>query len=295
MRKLLVDVTPLLKALELTTKSELGGELIGSYKSRFRGRGVEFEQYADYTSGDDATLIDWKASIRTNKVLVKEYSEERNLRIFFLVDVSNSMVYTSGKKLKAEFVGELVISLAFMMIKNSDRIGFAMFSDKINESSPISGGLIAYYNLIDSLVSTENYGGGYDLAQALDFTFSSVKPKSIVIIISDFIGLKDNKWQEFIEVNSRKFDIITFMVRDPADAVLPKSKRGVVLKDPFSNKKVHIEGDKVREQYAQFVKNQEKQIKDFFMDKDVSFLRLNTRESFVEPVINFFHGRRKAR
>ena len=293
MRKLLIDVTPLIKALELTSKTILGGELIGSYKSRFKGRGIEFQDYMEYISGDDASLIDWKASVRSNKILVREYTEERSIRIFFLIDVSNSMIYTTGRKLKSEFVGELITSLAFIMVKSADQIGFALFNDKIVTKAPILGGLVQYYKLIDTLINAENYGGGYDLNQALNFAFSYVRPKSMIIIISDFIGLKSLDWQESIRANAKRFDILTFMIRDPADTTLPKSKRGIVLKDPFSNKKVRIYGERVRQRYEAYVKQQEKKIEEFFVNAGADFLRLDTSKSFVEPVIKFFRGRKE--
>lgn len=294
MRRLLIDVTPVIKALELTTKSALGGELLGSYKSRFKGRGLEFEGYKDYTTSDDAQRIDWKASSRANKLLVKEYTEERNLNIFFLIDVSNSMVYTTGRKLKAEYVGELISSLSFLMIKNRDHVGFAMFTDKIVKQQAPKGGTLQYYEIIDSLLNPQNYGGDKDLRKALEFAFEYMKPKSMLILITDFIGLKPD-WQELLKNNARRFDIITFMIRDPADLVLPKSQREVLLKDPFSNRRVSLRGEKVRERYAEYVKQQEKNIADFFTGLGISFLRLDTSKPFVEDVISLFKERKAGR
>lgn len=292
MRKLLINVAPVIKALELTTKSAIGGELLGSYKSRFRGRGIEFEEYGEYTPGEDASFIDWRASIRAHKLLIKEYLEERSLRIYFLVDVSNSMVFTTGRKLKAEYVGELVISLAFLMIKNSDQIGYALFNDHIVVESSPQVGMTQYYRLIENLLNAQNYGGGYDFSKALEFTFNILKPKSMLIIISDFIGLSPG-WQDTLRKGMEKFDIMTFMVRDPADSILPKIKRGVVLKDPFSDKKIRIYGKEVREKYEQYVKQQEKDIAHFFEGLGISFLRLDTSELFAGPVIRFFNERKK--
>lgn len=291
MRRLLIDVTPVIEALELTTKSLLGGQLIGSYKSRFKGKGIEFDGYSEYNPNEDADMIDWRASTRANKLLTREYSEERNLNILFLVDVSNSMIYTTGKKLKAEYAGELVISLSFLMLRTSDQVGFALFSDKIIKEHAPQAGLTEYYRIIDTLLDSQNYGGGYDLDKGLEFAFTYMKPGSMIILVTDFIGLKPN-WQERLRVNSRRFDIITFMIRDPADSIMPKSTRGVILKDPFSNKRIHIHGEKAREKYSEYVKQQEKSIEEFFTRLGISFLRLDTSKSFVEPVIKFFKARK---
>lgn len=292
MRRLLINVTPVIKAFEITTRSALGGKLLGSYKSRFRGRGIEFDGYTDYNQDDDAKMIDWKASTRSNKLLVKEYIEERNLDILFLIDVSNSMVFTTGKRLKAEYVGELVISLAFIMVKNADQIGFVLFSNKIIKESPPRRGLTQYYNLIDTLLDSKNYGGGCDIDQAFKFALTYIKPRSMIILITDFLGLKGPEWQETLKVNAERFDIITFMIRDPADSILPKTKRGVMLKDPFSDKRMYIHGERVRERYAEYVKQQEKSLEDFFSKLGISFLKLDASKSFTEPIITFFNRRK---
>ncbi len=295
MRKLLINVKPAIKALEISN-STLGGYLIGSYKSRFRGKGVEFEEYKEYTSGDDSSLIDWKASVKANKILIKEYSEERNLKVFFLLDVSNSMVFTTTRKLKAEFSSELIISLAFLMIKNSDQVGFAMFSDKIIQKSPPRGGLAQYYRLINCLINPDNYGGDFKFSDALNFTFKYVPEKTIVIIISDFIGIeRDSKWQDLIKNNSTRFEIIPIMVRDPVDSELPKSKSSVILKDPFSDRKIKIQGNKIREKYKHFVKMQEENLRKFFSKVGISLLRLDANKPFVQPVIKYFNQRRRKR
>ncbi|MCG2718215.1 MAG: DUF58 domain-containing protein [Nanoarchaeota archaeon] len=291
MKKLLIDVTPVIQAFELTTKSALGGKLLGSYKSRFRGKGVEFEDYTEYSPGDDSNAIDWRASVRSNKVLIKEYTEERSINIFFLIDVSSSMVYTTGKKLKAEYAGELIISLAFLMIKNSDNVGIALFNDKIIKRYAPQRGLTQYYKIINTLLNSQNYGGGCDFSNALKFSFGFVRPKSLIIIVSDFIGMGSN-WQDILKINAERFDIIIFMVRDPADSVLPKTKREVILKDPFSNKTIRLSGKKVGEKYEKYVKQQEEDIKKFFTNLGISFLKLDTGESFAEPVIRFFNERK---
>lgn len=286
-----MDVTPVIKTLELTTKSALGGELIGSYRSRFKGRGLEFEGYEEYTPNDDSKRIDWKASIRSNKLLIKEYVEERNLNILFLIDVSNTMVYTTGKKLKLEYAGELISSLAFLMLKNADHVGFAMFNDEIIKKQPPKGGNLQYYELINTLLDPQNYGGGYDLEKALRFAFDYLKPKSMLILITDFIGLKPG-WQDVFKNNARRFDIITFMIRDPVDLILPRTKREVMLRDPFSDKIIHLYGRDIREKYTECVKQQERDIANFFTELGISFLRLDTSKPFVEDVISFFKERK---
>ena len=101
------------------------------YKSVFRGRGLEFESYRLHGDDDDVSLIDWKASLRANEMLAKQYVEERRLNVYFLVDVSNSMLFGSSDKLKAEFTAEFVASLSHLVVGSGDNIGLVMFSDEV--------------------------------------------------------------------------------------------------------------------------------------------------------------------
>ena len=114
----------------------------------------------------------------------------------------------------------------------------------------------------------------------------------MLVIVSDFIGLKSG-WQDILKVNAQRFDIMAFMIRDPADTILPKAKKGVTLKDPFSDKKIRLQGEKIKEQYEKYVKQHEKSIADFFTGLGANFLRLDTSKSFVGPVIRLFNERKK--
>ena len=101
------------------------------YNVMFQGRGLEFDSYRDFSSGDDASLIDWRATLRSNNLLAKKYIEERNLNIYFLLDVSNSMLFGSGNKLKAEFAAEFVAAVSHLIAGSGDNVGLVMFNEKI--------------------------------------------------------------------------------------------------------------------------------------------------------------------
>ena len=111
-KSLNIDLLPVLRKIPFVKKGLLTSTTVGAYKSVFKGRGLEFAGYRPYSTTDDASLIDWKATARTGDVLVREYIEERNLNIIFLFDVSDSMLFGSTDKLKAEYAAELVASLS---------------------------------------------------------------------------------------------------------------------------------------------------------------------------------------
>lgn len=291
-KKLKLGFSEGIKRLKISTSRLVNTGMVGNYRSGFKGHGLEFEDYRPYTSFDDASLIDWKASVRSHSLLIKEFVEERNLNVFFLVDVSSSMVYGSIDKLKIEYAAELVAALSYTILQAGDSIGFAFFNDKVVIHEPFARGMKQYYKLMKALVDTNNYSGNYDAVQALKFILGSLKEFSIVVIISDFIGLNDD-WKYYLKMMGKKFDLIGIMVHDPADEILPDFKGYVVFADPFSSKQIIADSREIGEKYAKYVELREKEIKDAFMQSNSDFIKLRTDKPFVKPLTDLFIRRMK--
>lgn len=291
-KELKIDLSVGLKRLRILTNRLVNSKIVGNYRSVFKGSGLEFLDYRHYSPDDDASMIDWKASVRSNDLLVKEFVEERNLNVFFLVDVSSSMVYSSIDKLKIEYAAELVATLSYTILHAGDSIGFALFNDKIIRHEQPKRGFSQYYQLTKTLVDPRYYGGGYDLCEALKLTMTFLKEFSIVIIVSDFIGLK-NDWKRHLKLMGKKFDLIGIMVSDSADRVLPHYNGQVVLGDIFSKKQVVVNVDNIREDYARYVEAYEKEISEAFIKSGADFVRLTTDKPFIELITNLFIKRAK--
>jgi|ETNmetMinimDraft_2_1059921.scaffolds.fasta_scaffold39954_2 uncharacterized protein (DUF58 family) len=285
-----LDLSGGIKRLKILTNQIVNTRFIGNYKSVFRGRGLEFKDYRPYTPNDDAAIIDWKASVKSKKLLVKQFEEERNLNIFFIIDASSSMVYGSIDKLKMEYAGEIAAALSFSVLNAGDGIGFIMFSDEIVKSMPPTTGPVQYQNLVKALVNPNNYGGKYNLNNALKFVLSFLKEDSIVILLSDFIGLK-NDWETYIKMLSRKFDLIGIMVRDPRDKILPHYSGQAILEDPYSDRQVLVRPELIEENYRKYVIKQEQTVKNAFLGANADFVNLTTDKSFVESITNLFMKR----
>jgi uncharacterized protein (DUF58 family) len=191
-----------------------------------------------------------------------------------------------------EYVGEIAAALSFVILNAGDSVGFALFTDEIVKKMPPSQGLIQYHNLTRALVTPRYYGGKYDLNEALKFILAFLKEASIVIIISDFIGLKSG-WEKYIKMVSKKFDLISIMVKDPRDKTLPDYNGQVILEDPFSNKQILVRPDVVGEAYRNYVTKQEQMIKNTLLNAGADFIELTTNESFVKPITNLFIKRTK--
>src|SRR3989339_542148 len=217
--KLKVDLGIGLKGLEIFTKGMVNTNFLGNYKSVFKGKGLEFADYRPYMPDDDASLIDWKASVRANQFLIREFIEERNLNVFFLIDVSNSMILSSIPKLKCEYAAELVSCLSYAMLTAGDNIGYALFNDSIVKEMPPTGGLKQFYTFLDILTDPKMYSGNYDIKKAIKFLIERIKERTLVFIISDFIGAQQG-WEKDLEIAANKFDLIGIMVRDPIDKAI---------------------------------------------------------------------------
>jgi len=294
MEELNLNLKPLIKRLEIHTKKGFTSVLTGSYKSTFKGKGLDFEGYRDYDTGDDSSLIDWKASLRSQELLIKVLTEERNVDVIFLVDVSSSMSFASVEKLKNEYAAELVASLSFAAIRAGDSVGLVMFTDKIVKYLPPLMGNKQYFMIIKSLSNPKLYDGKFDFIRITKDLMNSAKRGAIVIIVSDFIGL-GNDWEKYLRSASEKFEVVGIMVRDPRDYEMPADIGQIVISDPYSDKEVLIDTAAVKEEYESTVKKQVEHIRETFINSKSDFLELRTDKPFLHEIINFFLMRTKKR
>lgn len=291
-KKLRIDVVSLLQKIEIILKILVDTQIVSRYRSVFKGRGLEFEDYRAYTTQDDASRIDWKASTRANQLLVKLFREERELDVYILLDASSSMIFGSTEKLKLEHAAEVAAAFAYTVIEAGDKAGLVMFNDKISKIVPASVGKKHFQILLSSLVNPNFYGGGYNLQKAMNFIMRISKKRGLVIIISDFIGLEKG-WEKALKLSTVKFDVIGIMVRDPRDQVMPKEDVGqFVIQDAYSESSLLIDPKKIAEGYAKYAKREEEVLKRVFLNCNADLVTISTDESFIKPLIEYFIMRR---
>ncbi len=256
------------------------------YKILFRSSGLEFAGLREYSPGeDDASKIDWKSSLKSQKIYVKQYEEEKNLDIFILFDSSSSMLFGTQEKLKSEYASLIAATISFASIEVGDNIGFAMFNDKIiNFLEPLQD-ISQYYHILNLLVDKKNYGGACNIGEALSTVLNNVSEKTVIFIISDFIGIKEI--EDKIKMCAGKFDkVFGIMVRDPRDESLPPDLGYVSFRDPFSDKTMIVNTDKIRDKFEKEAKQQVTNLEKIFVESGASFIKVRTDESFAEPIIN---------
>ncbi|HUC86006.1 MAG TPA: DUF58 domain-containing protein, partial [Candidatus Acidoferrales bacterium] len=172
--------------IEIRTKRLVNDSLAGEYHSVFKGRGMNFDEVREYVSGDEVRTIDWNVTARAGRLFIKKFVEERELTLMLLVDVSASGDFGSGAQSKREMAAELASVLAFSAVRNSDKVGLALFTDQIELYVPPRKGRRHVLRLVREILGFEPRHRGTDLTQALDFANHVLSRRAIVFLISDF-------------------------------------------------------------------------------------------------------------
>ncbi len=261
------------------------------YKNVFRGKGLEFDSYRTFQPDDDASLIDWKASLRSNKILAKKYVEERELNVYFLVDVSSSMLFGSEDKLKAEYAAEFIVSLSHLILSAGDRIGLVMFNDDIVKFLPSTSIKSQFAMFTKYLKDSSLYGGYFDIKKAIEYTLRTVKSSyTIFIIVSDFIKVKKESSIN-LKLMGARFETIAVMIRDKLDERLPASNYQISMQDTYSGKQITLDTTIARDKYRHNVLKQKHIVKDVMIKSSIDTLELITNKSFTIALSNFLKSR----
>jgi uncharacterized protein (DUF58 family) len=212
------NIAAKIKQLEIFTRRLLNGALVGDSRSAIKGSGFEFDQIRDYSFGDDIRFIDWKASARNNKLLVKQYIEERSRTIFLVVDVSHSSIFGSGHDNKYNRIIELASVLALVAQHGKDHVGLLIFSDKIEEYIPAGSSLQHIHHILDRMLSFNPKQSTTNISHALQHLLSIKKSDVIVFLISDFI---DDNLDTYLGHAAHKYDLIAVRCLDANEKAIP--------------------------------------------------------------------------
>ncbi len=214
------EILKKVRQIEIRTKNVVNDFFGGDYHSNFKGRGMTFSEVREYVPGDEVRSIDWNVTARTGKPHIKIFEEERELSVLILIDVSSSGVFGSKKDLKIDLGVEIAAMLSFSAIKNNDKVGLALFSDKIEKYIPPKKGKKHVLRLITDIVNHdfENSNKRTSIKTAIDFANKISKRKSVIFLISDFID--DNFWNELKFLNF-KHDVVGLQIYDSYERNFP--------------------------------------------------------------------------
>ncbi len=275
--------------IRLITNRLVDEHLSGEYHSVFKGHGIEFDEVREYTPGDDIRSIDWNVTARMGAPFVKRFCEERELTILFLVDVSGSQAFGSGQRAKSELAAEITCVLALSAIKNQDKIGLILFSDRIEKSIPPRKGRTAAMRLVREVLATEETRRGTDLAGALRFLNQVQKRRAVVFIISDFM---DTGFERELRVTARRHDVICCSLSDPREEELPDV--GLLeIQDPETGELELLDTSStaLRDAFRDNARQEQEARAKLFRKHRIDALHLSTDRPFIEDIHKLFHQR----
>jgi uncharacterized protein (DUF58 family) len=259
------------------------------YRMLFIAKSLDFDGYRDYSTLDDASTIDWKASVKANKILVKKYKEEENLKVVFIVDMGENMVLGSGEKLKCECATEVIAALAHFIMGAGDKVGVVFFSNEVVDYLMPGKGDNHFRVITEALTSSANYSGGANIKKALDYVLDYVRSNA-AIIVSDFSSF-NKEAREVLNLVANKFETMALIIRDPLDKTLPDISGELIIEDPKTGEQLLINPKVARKAYEKNIIEKEKFLKTALTESGVDFVELMTNVPFVPVLADFLRTR----
>src|ERR1700757_5225264 len=212
------EILKKIRKLELRTRRFVETAFAGQYHSVFKGRGMNFHEFRQYDFGDEVRSIDWNVTARMGEPYVKKYIEERELTVMLLIDVSASGSYGSVNASKRELAAEVACLLAFCAIRNNDKVGLLLFTDRVELFIPPKKGRSHTLRLIREILFFDPLGRGTEPALALDYLNKIVTRRAVVFFISDF---QAPDFSRALAVSGRRHDFVAIQIHDEREKVLP--------------------------------------------------------------------------
>jgi uncharacterized protein (DUF58 family) len=280
-----------LRKIEIHTSRLANDQLAGSYHSVFKGRGMAFSEVRQYQPGDDVRFIDWNVSARMQDTYVKVFTEEREMTVMLLVDLSASERFGSVARPKIETVAEVSALLAFSAIKNNDQVGLILFTDHVEKFVPPKKGKPHVMRVVTEILNARPEGEGTDLRQALDMLGKVTKRRSVAFLVSDFVA---SGYEQALRVASTKHDVIPIQVLDQAEEELPDV--GIALLEDLETGEL-IEVDTsdpgVRARYSHEVAAQRAERERLFKKMSIDSVTVRTHRDYVKPIAELFRLRQR--
>jgi uncharacterized protein (DUF58 family) len=286
------DVLKQVRKIEIVNRILVETTLQGAYRSSFKGQGMEFTDVREYVEGDDVRNIDWNVTARTNTPHVKQFEEEREMTVLLLVDASGSTDFGTINRIKRQMAVEFCASMAFSAVKNSDRVGLVMFTDKIEHFIPAKKGRAHIMRVIRDMIAFQPKSLTTDLNCALDFLTHIVKKKCTVFLVSDYMTEID--FEENLRRANFRHDVNALVMTDRREREIPNL--GIVeFEDPETGKRVVFDtgGKKARRRFKELAQQQQEKIAGIFQRCRVDAVDLDTGESYVDAIVGFFRKRQR--
>lgn len=278
-----------IRKLEIATRKVVSSVLSGQYHSVFKGRGMAFSEVRQYQPGDEVRTIDWNVTARMNDAYVKVFTEERELTVMLLVDVSASGTFGSRERSKAEIAAEVAAQIAFSAIANNDRVGLILFSDRVEKVVPPRKGRSHVLRLITDILTTRPVGHGTDLDAGLNYLSHVAKRKTVAFLVSDFLA-KD--FEKPLRIVARKHDLVPVVVMDPFEEKFPAL--GIVdLEDPETGERFTVDtsDSRIRGRFMRFMAARRDERNRLFKKLQLDSVELKAEGDYAQALQKFFRLR----
>ena len=285
------DILKKIRQIELKTRGMIDTAFSGAYRSVFKGRGMNFEEVREYQPGDEVRAIDWNVTARMGDAFIKKFTEERELTVMLIVDVSASGEFGSVNLSKRELAAEVACLFAFSAIRNNDKVGCILFSDHVELFIPPAKGRGHALRIIREILFFEPKGKGTDVAGALVAANRVLNRRAVVFLLSDF---QAPDFSKPLTIAARRHDVVAIPIVDPRELELPDVGR-VVFEDAETGERlvVNTSDRRARLRFAENVADMQEQIPASFRRFGVDTITLRTDADYVPALRNFFRNRER--
>ncbi|MBZ4394730.1 DUF58 domain-containing protein [Myxococcus sp. MISCRS1] len=283
------DLIRRIRKLEIRTRKVVSDMLAGQYHSVFKGRGMAFSEVRQYQPGDEIRIIDWNVTARMNEAYVKVFTEERELTVMLLVDVSASKEFGSKERTKAEIAAEVAAQIAFSAIANNDRVGLILFSDRVEKVVPPRKGRTHVLRLVSDILTFQPAGKGTNLSAGLTYLTQVAKRKAVTFLVSDF---QARDYEKPLRLVGRKHDLVPVVVEDPLEEAFPRL--GLVeMEDPETGDRfvVDTSDPRVRGRYARAMQAARDERRKLFKKLELDHVELRAGDDHGKALAQFFRAR----
>ncbi len=290
------EILKKVRQIEISTRGLVNDVFSGEYHSVFKGRGMEFAEVREYQIGDDIRTIDWNVTARMGHPYVKVFEEERELTVMLLVDASGTEEFGALGPFKVDIAAEICALLALSAIKNNDKVGLIIFTDRIEKFVPPKKGKSHVLRVIREVLYHEPEGRGTDPRAALEYLGRVTRRRSVVFFLSDFLGepYETPEFRKALKIANRRHDLVAFSLTDPREVEMPNV--GLVeLEDLETGETVLVDTTDglFREEFSQVANQAVEERNRMFRTLGVDHVALRTDQSYVQPLVRFFRMRAK--
>ena len=285
------EIIKKIRRIQIYTNRTVDDILAGQYRSVFKGRGMEFSEVREYQIGDDVRFIDWNVTARMGRPYVKQFAEEREMTVMLLVDASGSGRFGSVERTKNDIAAEIAALIAFSAIRNNDKVGLIIFTDRVEKFIPPKKGRSHALRVIREILYFEPAGRKTDINSAIEYLMRVTNRRTVAFLVSDFIA---SDFAGKLRAANQRHDMIALRIADPREFELPRV--GLIeLEDPETGERalINTRDNRLRKRFEQLSKSRYAEQARMFRSMGVDSVDIRTDSSYVEPLVRFFRMRER--